>query len=336
MEAYSFVGNEYYFFVTMFRGAFADFEEDPFFREHHQRMATLLNGFHDPVLRFHQHSGFPSALPAPIVRGQHYRSSPGNQQLAPRDMHRSMFGDMFASMNSMMANMHRSFEQMANNPNAYSYSSSSVMSYSNDGRGEPKVFHATKSTKRAPGGVKETQQTVRDSESGLHRMAIGHHLGDRSHVIERSVNRRTGEEDRKQNFINLDESDASAFDQEWKQRTKPPSNTLRDRQRTTLRELEEPRARPSHYSRSAEAAAPFMRDAGSIRERDRQRVNGEGTGTRREIDDMHRDHRGARDKDWGSGDFNEVGRSQRDRREHEKHVRLNSRPVNRHEPRGGL
>ena len=42
---------------------------------------------------------------------------------------------------------------MASNPNAYSYSSSSVMSYSNDGRGEPKVFQATKSTKRAPGGV---------------------------------------------------------------------------------------------------------------------------------------------------------------------------------------
>ena len=42
---------------------------------------------------------------------------------------------------------------MASNPNTYSYSSSSVMSYSNDGRGEPKVFQATKSTKRAPGGV---------------------------------------------------------------------------------------------------------------------------------------------------------------------------------------
>lgn len=27
------------------------------------------------------------------------------------------------------------------------------MSYSNDGLGEPKVFQATKSTKRAPGGV---------------------------------------------------------------------------------------------------------------------------------------------------------------------------------------
>ena len=42
---------------------------------------------------------------------------------------------------------------MSNNPNAYSYSSSSVMSYSSDGRSEPKYFQASKSTKRAPGGV---------------------------------------------------------------------------------------------------------------------------------------------------------------------------------------
>ena len=42
---------------------------------------------------------------------------------------------------------------MANDPNTYSYSSSSVMSYSSDGRGEPKYFQATKSTKKAPGGV---------------------------------------------------------------------------------------------------------------------------------------------------------------------------------------
>ena len=42
---------------------------------------------------------------------------------------------------------------MANDPNTFSYSSSSVMSYSSDGRGEPKYFQASKSTKKAPGGV---------------------------------------------------------------------------------------------------------------------------------------------------------------------------------------
>lgn len=97
----------------------------------------------------------------------------------------------------------------------------------------------------------------------------------------------------------------------------------------------EPRARPSHHSRHAEVAAPFMRDTGALRERDRLRVNGEGAGTHREMENRYRDHRGGRDKDWGSGDFDEE-ESHRDRREHAKHVRLNSRPVNRHEPRGGL
>ena len=44
-------------------------------------------------------------------------------------------------------------ENMANDPNTYSFSSSSVMSYSSDGHGQPKYFQATKSTKKAPGGV---------------------------------------------------------------------------------------------------------------------------------------------------------------------------------------
>ena len=42
---------------------------------------------------------------------------------------------------------------MGNDPNSYSYSSSSVMSYSNDGSGEPQYFHATSSQRNAPGGV---------------------------------------------------------------------------------------------------------------------------------------------------------------------------------------
>jgi myeloid leukemia factor 1 len=66
---------------------------------------------------------------------------------------------------------------MQSNPAGFSYSSSRVMSYSNDGRNPPQYFEASSSTKQAPGGVKETQKTVRDSESGLHKMAVGHHIG---------------------------------------------------------------------------------------------------------------------------------------------------------------
>lgn len=46
---------------------------------------------------------------------------------------------------------------------------------------------------------------MRDSESGLERLAIGHHIGDRAHIMERSRNRRTGDREERQDFINLDE-----------------------------------------------------------------------------------------------------------------------------------
>lgn len=49
---------------------------------------------------------------------------------------------------------------------------------------------------------------MRDSESGLERLAIGHHIGDRAHIMERSRNRRTGDREDRQDFINLDESES--------------------------------------------------------------------------------------------------------------------------------
>jgi len=175
------------------------------------------------------------------------------------------------------------------------------------------------------------------------------------------MNRRSGEEERKQDFINLDETDAAAFDQEWKERTRQSTNILRDRQRATLRGLEEPRERPTHHSCHAGIAAPSRKDSSTIRDKDRLRVNGEGLGTHREFDykyhgqdrdrlrvtgegpgshrerdNRHYDHGAARDEDWGSGDFGRAGRSRKPRQDREKHVRVNSRPVNRQEPRGGL
>lgn len=55
--------------------------------------------------------------------------------------------------------------------------------------------------------IRETRQSVRDSESGLERLAIGHHIGSRAHIMERSQNRRTGDREERQDFINLDESE---------------------------------------------------------------------------------------------------------------------------------
>ncbi|CAI8007626.1 Myeloid leukemia factor 1 [Geodia barretti] len=50
-------------------------------------------------------------------------------------------------------------------------------------------------------------------------MAVGHHIGDRAHVIERQVNAKTGEKAQNQEFINLDESEADEFGVEWKGKT---------------------------------------------------------------------------------------------------------------------
>ena len=124
------------------------------------------------------------------------------------------------------------------------------------------------------------------------------------------------------------------------------------------------RGMPSHHSGHAGLAAPSKKDNTTVRDRDkprvtgevpgthrefenrhrdhgaaardRLRVNGEGPGIHREFENRHRDHGAARDRDWGSGDFDRVGRSQRAGQDRDKYVRVNSRPVNRHEPRGGL
>ena len=85
------------------------------------------------------------------------------------------------------------------------YSHSSVMTYNNTGQGQPRVYQATTSTHQGPGGIRETRKTVRDSESGVEKMAVGRHLDDKGVVITRSRNRRTQEEEECKDFLNLDE-----------------------------------------------------------------------------------------------------------------------------------
>ena len=55
--------------------------------------------------------------------------------------------------------------------------------------------------------VEETRKTLYDSESGVKKMAVGHHLGERSHMIERSHNLLSGERVERQDFVNLDEGE---------------------------------------------------------------------------------------------------------------------------------
>uniref|UniRef100_UPI00398E9BD8 myeloid leukemia factor 2-like n=1 Tax=Pristiophorus japonicus TaxID=55135 RepID=UPI00398E9BD8 len=115
-----------------------------------------------------------------------------------------MMNSMFTNMNSMMDNM----DPMGNTGNCQTYSSSTVVSYSNLGDGAPKVYQSTSETRSAPGGIRETRQSMRDSESGMEKVAIGHHIGERAHILERSRNRRTGDREQRQDFINLEEGEA--------------------------------------------------------------------------------------------------------------------------------
>ena len=49
---------------------------------------------------------------------------------------------------------------MANNPSAHTFSSSTVMSYSNGPDGNPQMYHATQSTRTGPGGVSKDKNNT--------------------------------------------------------------------------------------------------------------------------------------------------------------------------------
>ena len=74
------------------------------FRDHREQMSSMFGGFDDPFGNF----GFHTRRPA-IEQGAGRAHHQNNRQLAPHGMFGSMFGDVFSSMNSMMANMHQSF-----------------------------------------------------------------------------------------------------------------------------------------------------------------------------------------------------------------------------------
>ncbi|NWH90613.1 MLF1 factor, partial [Aegithalos caudatus] len=214
---------------------------DPF-AAHHEHMRQVLRSFseplgRDPFLRLPQgREGAP--------RGAQGRAQQ-DPQLAPRGTHRDPFSAMDRIMSNMrnnMLEMHRKFDELSLQPEGHSFSSSSVLSYSKVGDEPAKVFQAASQTRTAPGGVKETRKALKDSESGLEKIAIGHHIQDRAHVIKKSKNAKTGDEELNQEFINLDESEADTFDEEWQKeirKFRPCPNRAA---------LEAPRSRSAHYS----------------------------------------------------------------------------------------
>uniref|UniRef100_UPI0037E97B18 myeloid leukemia factor 1 n=1 Tax=Semicossyphus pulcher TaxID=241346 RepID=UPI0037E97B18 len=206
----------------MFNSNLRELDEDPFFsdpfRAHREHMRQMMRSFSEP------YGGplMPSIMDG-RSRGREMIEHPGSSH-ALRDEHRDMmrnplgmFDNMMSNMRNRMGDMHRNFENMSTDSNSHSFSSSSVMTFSKVGNEPPKVFQATSSTRRAPGGIKETRHALKDSESGVEKMSIGHHIQDRGHVVEKKFNKKTGEKECNQDFQNLDESEAQTFDTEWQQ-----------------------------------------------------------------------------------------------------------------------
>ena len=103
-------------------------------------------------------------------------------------------------------------------PGISSYSSS-VVTMTSDGLGRTRqVYEASSSTRLAPGGVRETKSAVRDSRTGRHEMSIGHHVHDKSHVVKKSKNVYTGQEDHEEDFVNVEEDEEATFEHEWQRR----------------------------------------------------------------------------------------------------------------------
>ncbi|KAF5898492.1 myeloid leukemia factor 1 isoform X2, partial [Clarias magur] len=234
----------------MFNSLLRDFEDDPFFsdpfRMHNERMQHMMRGFSDPF----NHGFMPSITDG---RDRAYRGEGQSRTgVAPRNEHRDMdfFRNPFAMMDNVdnmmggmrnrMDDMHRHFGNMPSDSSAHAFSSSSVMTYSKVGDEPAKVFQASSQTRCVPGGIKETRRTLRDTESGVEKMSIGHHINDRGHVIEKKHNKKTGEKELNQDFQNMDETEAQAFDDEWHQKVSEFQPAAR------LSRLEAPRGREIH------------------------------------------------------------------------------------------
>jgi len=117
-----------------------------------------------------------------------------------------------------------------------SFQSFSSVSYGSGGN-QPHVYETSSSTQIGPNGVKETRKTEKDSRSGVQKIQVGHHIGERAHIVEKSNNLRTGDQEESQEYLNIDEDEAPAFNNEFMHRVNPamqPQQQQQQRQQASI------------------------------------------------------------------------------------------------------
>ncbi|XP_008205208.1 myeloid leukemia factor isoform X2 [Nasonia vitripennis] len=208
--------------MSLFGSLMGDCEDDPFFGPHMQsmqRMNSMMNSmFADPFGLM----GQMQQMQAPAIMDGH---NPHNRMVQMPGMQMMPFG--FPPMPSLnIGRMFSNLNGMSNDPNCHSFTSSSIMTMTSGPDGRPQVYQESMSSRTAPGGVKETKKTVSDSRTGTRKMAIGHHIGERAHIIEREQNYQSGDQEERQEFINLEEEEAETFNREWETKTKRTMNAI--------------------------------------------------------------------------------------------------------------
>uniref|UniRef100_A0A1B6DVH5 Myeloid leukemia factor n=1 Tax=Clastoptera arizonana TaxID=38151 RepID=A0A1B6DVH5_9HEMI len=192
--------------MSLFGSLLGDMDDDPFFGSHMRQMNNMMSNMNS---LFGQ--SFGGVLGSGAV---------GNEIMpfSGRFMGGSLMPFGFPNMGRALTEMDPIYP---NNPSCHSFSSSTVMTMTNGPDGRPQVYQASQSVRSGPGGIKETKKAVADSRSGVKKMSIGHHIGHRAHIIEREQNLRSGDQEERQDFINLDEEEADQFNQEWERKSRP-------------------------------------------------------------------------------------------------------------------
>jgi len=192
----------------MFGSFLHDESEDPFFGGPNHLM-NQMNSMMNSMLQ----NPFLGMMPA---QHQHMIQSSGLNVHPQQHGAMMPFGGMAMGMGGMgnPFGMQSMFQTMSQNGSFMSatpmYSSSSVMSMTTGPDGRPQVYQASTTTRTGAGGIREVQQTVSDSRSGVRKMAIGRHMGERGHVIEKEQNYQTGDTEEREDFINIEEGNLFA------------------------------------------------------------------------------------------------------------------------------